>query len=126
MFANVSVMGLPLLEFDHRLKTNRWIVKRPIYLFADEKSMSAHTEMRSDLASIPKLIRTLFPIDGRHVRAAILHDAMYRWYSPFNRAEADWLFYTMMMQDGVPRWRAELMYQGVRAGGWMTWNRYHK
>ncbi len=62
----------------------------------------------------------------------ILHDAAYCSVPPeviaaeaeaprWTRKDADDLFYSMLVADGTPRWRALLAYWGVRIGGGRAW-----
>ncbi len=80
---------------------------------------------RTDLASIPRLARSLIPQNGRHRRAAVVHDYIYREAGrhTWTRKEADKCFLEAMKVDGVPKLRALTMYSAVRIGGWRTWNK---
>lgn len=79
----------------------------------------------TDLASMPWAIRWLLPVNDRHRPAAVLHDFMYRDQKT-TRAEADALFYVAMEECGVPRWKRDLIYAGVRTGGWAAWKSNQK
>lgn len=73
---------------------------------------------RTNFASIKPLryIPWLYVIlDGYGNRAAALHDYLYTGVLP--RKDADEVFYRALQADGVPKWRAWLMYAGVRAFG---------
>lgn len=75
----------------------------------------------TDLASIPRLLRALFDINGASRKAAVLHDFLY-CIQYTTRAEADALFLEALEASGVgwaTRWS---MYLGVRSGGWMYWH----
>lgn len=95
----------------------------------------------TDFASIPKIFTPLLPRTGRHNRAAVGHDYLYRiavgivpscdlhvsqaecdrnlppWLS---RKEADRIFLRMMRELEVPEWRARAMYLGVRVADWLN------
>lgn len=74
----------------------------------------------TDLASIPRLLRALFDINGASRMAAVLHDFLY-CIQYTTRAEADALFLEALEACGVgwaTRWS---MYLGVRSGGWVYW-----
>lgn len=79
----------------------------------------------SDLASVPQVLQSLAPKFGRHNRAALIHDWLYRNggrpsdYSSMRlgRAACDRIFLDVMKADGVGallRWR---MWFGVRIAG---------
>lgn len=83
----------------------------------------------TDLASIPRwlpLARVL--LRGHARRAAVLHDAAYRYGAPLarNRLKADRLMLEAMKAQETGRIRRALIYGGVRAGSWWTWNRYRR
>lgn len=55
-------------------------------------------------------------------RAAALHDWLYR-ARIMPRAPADAVFRRALRADGIARWRAALMWAGVRVGGGWAWRR---
>ena len=78
----------------------------------------------SDGASVPRFFwRAVFPPgDAAALRAAILHDWIYREQPEgWTRADADNLFYEVLVGDGVPKRRALLAYWGVRLFGRSSW-----
>lgn len=79
---------------------------------------------RCDLASIPGPLLWLFGPNGRHQRAALFHDAGYQTQPTAIRSTIDQVFRAIMLDDGVPRWKAELMYVAVRLFGRSAWDRY--
>ncbi|PCI54134.1 MAG: hypothetical protein COB36_10610 [Alphaproteobacteria bacterium] len=79
----------------------------------------------TDLASIPRPLRLLYPVHGAHTRAAVIHDYLYHTKEidddPITRKEADQIFYEAMRWLGV-RWsKAKTIYFAVRIGGWASW-----
>ena len=78
----------------------------------------------SDGASVPRFFwRIVFPPgDTKALRAAFLHDWIYRTHPEgWSRAAADNLFRKVLAADGVPRTSAELAYLGVRLFGGGAW-----
>jgi hypothetical protein len=89
---------------------------------------------QTDGASIPRPLWPMIggPYEGRHRDGALLHDDAYAeapaaeagfWtadLSPERRA-ADVMLYQASVVRGTPRWRAWLIYQGVRIGGAFAW-----
>ena len=78
----------------------------------------------SDGASVPRFFwRLVFPPgDSQALRAAIIHDYIYRKQPEgWGREEADRLFCDILVADGVPKWRARLAYRGVRLFGERSW-----
>lgn len=79
---------------------------------------------RSDGASVPRFFwRLVFPPgEPAALRAAVIHDYIYRNRpARWSRRRADKLFLALMIQDGVPVWRAYLAWAGVRIGGHWAW-----
>lgn len=80
----------------------------------------------TDLASIPRLMRPFFDRTGKSMKAAVLHDYLYCTSFTrvtLTRARADYLFLEALKAcevNLVERWA---MYAGVRAGGWVYWNK---
>lgn len=90
--------------------------------------LSVPAGFRSDGASVPRFFwRLVFPPgDALALRAAILHDFIYRTRPErWSRDEADRLFLAVMILDGVPVWRAYLAWAGVRIGGGHAWRCDH-
>ena len=81
----------------------------------------------TDFASIPVFVRLFLPKLGRYNKAAVIHDAIYQniVYTyvnyKFTRKDADIIFHDGMRDLGVAKWRINIMYWGVRIGGWMAW-----
>ena len=74
-----------------------------------------------DGASVPRL---LWPIAGRWGRfsgAALIHDWIYTVKDPYSRNEADAVFFDLMIEDGVGRIRANVMWTAVRVYGGSVW-----
>lgn len=80
---------------------------------------------QTDLASIPKVLRSLISKDGRHIIAAVIHDLLYRLKAkrPFkmSRKFADAVFKNVMQQTYVNAFIYNTMWLGVRSGGWASW-----
>lgn len=99
-------------------KPREWILRKPI----EYQGVYVRVGFRFDGASIPVGLRWLFPHGGKKFFAACLHDYLYR--NQFgSREEADKMFYRAMIDNGVPKWEAITLYRGVRAGGWLSWER---
>lgn len=85
---------------------------------------------RTDLASIPRLAWSLLPPDGPWLKAAVIHDALYRTQGelerlghpqPFTRKEADKILREAMGVLGVAGWKRAVIYRAVRLGGRGGW-----
>lgn len=74
----------------------------------------------TDLASVPRLPVAFFLAGGLAHAAAVVHDWLYTTHQT-DRATADSVFREACQACGVSRWRAYLMWLGVRAGGAGSW-----
>ncbi len=87
-----------------------------------------------DGASVPQWAWSISGLrpDGLIRAAALLHDALYRyggempsgWTTPkrsFTRKEADTIFYDVMRQAGISKWRAYVAYKAVRMAAGRNW-----
>ncbi|MNC39249.1 hypothetical protein D3C75_878980 [compost metagenome] len=100
-----------------------WVVLRALtYTAASGRSYIVPRGFVTDLASIPRLLRPALDQNGASRRPAVLHDALYCRKST-TRQQADDLFYEALRAEGVGHLTALLMYAGVRAGGWLYWNK---
>lgn len=86
-------------------------------------SMSVPDGFRCDLASVPGWLLWLFGPNGRHQRAALFHDAGYRYKPVAHRSTIDEIFRAIMLYDGVAPWKAWLLWAGVRLAGRSAWRR---
>lgn len=89
----------------------------------------------TDLASVPRLAWALFPPDGPWLKAAVVHDFLYRskgtcWLDgfngrtrarPYSRAEADGVFREAMGVLGVGALARGVIWSAVRLGGANSW-----
>ena len=78
----------------------------------------------SDGASVPRFFwRVVFPPgDTRALRAAFLHDYIYRTHpAGWTKSAADELFRKLLIEDGVSRNSANMAYWGVRLFGGSAW-----
>lgn len=72
----------------------------------------------TDLASIPKIAWPIMaPAHSSLIRPAIVHDWFYRKTCDFTRFETDLIFYHMLRNEGVSKFRASIMYYAVRLFG---------
>jgi hypothetical protein len=79
---------------------------------------------RYDGASIPPLAwqLTYTPFHPKMMLPAGVHDYFYRM-PIIDRATADSLLYSMLLDNGVSKEKAEIMYRAVRFGGRGSWQK---
>ncbi|WP_372830986.1 DUF1353 domain-containing protein [Pontibacterium sp.] len=100
-----------------------WVLREQLVYRSHEQCrvVNAHKGFICDLASIPRIFRPVFPVHGKHTRAAVIHDWLYR-NKLGKRKEADLIFLEAMEELGVSRFKRYTMYAAVRAGGWTYWS----
>lgn len=95
-----------------------------LQIFWQNRKITVPIGFESDGASVPRAFwRLVFPkIDEKAIRGAIAHDWLYRTHPEgWTKAEADRMFYDLMLEDGTPKWRAFLAYKGVEYFGGRAW-----
>lgn len=80
---------------------------------------------RTDFASVPQIFWNILPPWGKYGKAAVLHDFLYK-KQEFNRKFCDDLLLEAMTALDVPAWKRNLIYWGVRLGGFVAWNEHTK
>lgn len=75
-------------------------------------------------ASIPVIAQliTYTPFHPKIMAAALIHDYLYQSHE-VSRVWADSIFYCLLIDNGVPKSKAEIMFQGVRLGGAAHYNK---
>lgn len=79
----------------------------------------------SDGASTPRALWVVLPPFGTYWMAAFLHDYLYR-NSTFPRSKCDAILKEAMERLGVNWFRRNIIWLGVRVGGWLPYNSYKK
>lgn len=110
------------------LNGDKWALKEPlVYEFTDDADRTqiyvVPAGFVTDLASIPRILRPIFPVNDEHRPAAALHDYLYA-SGEVPRNYADRLFLVAMRDIGVTGWKRLLLWGGVRIGGWVPWRRW--
>lgn len=94
--------------------------------------------MLTDLASIPKAIRWLVPKVGMDAQASVVHDRGYRdgfvrirvgeaeRTVAVSRGVIDSMYLQAMRALKTKKRRRVVIYAGVKAFGWIVWNKYRK
>lgn len=81
-----------------------------------------------DLASVPKIFRSISTPWNQSARAGVLHDCGYRWYEIWKlpRYTMDHIYKGALRADGVSRFRAWVQKTAVRMGAGGAWDRWRK
>ena len=104
-----------------------WLLGRPL-IWSDSVygTIMAPSGFRTDLASIPRVVRNLpfLDVDGQSRRPAVLHDYLYSSRTGFRlgRDFADRFLYTALLAEGTTKATAWAFWAGVRMGGSSHWD----
>ena len=80
----------------------------------------------TDFGSVPKIFWNIIsPWDRQCLVAFITHDYLY-FKGNVTREEADDILYELIRAYGGGWFKAQAIYRGVRAGGWVAWNEHRK
>jgi hypothetical protein len=100
----------------------QWILCTPLVYQSDVagETFTVPAGFQTDLASVPRL-PFVFLLAGDSARkASVVHDFLYTTH-PVARNVADAVLKEASLLTGVPKWRAWLMWAGVRLGGASHW-----
>lgn len=106
-----------------------WELKAPLQYRSDLTGdlFTVPAGFKTDFASVPRVPIAFLLCGDTASRAATLHDWLYtadaagRHPVP-NRATADALLKEAALAEGVPAWRAWMLWAGVRLGGASHWD----
>jgi hypothetical protein len=99
-----------------------WIVKEPLRYRSDvaERIIVVPAGFRTDLASVPRLPFIYLLMGNTSTAAAVIHDFLYSKHL-VKRRVADAVLREASKAIGVPWWRRNLMWIGVRVFGGSHW-----
>lgn len=80
---------------------------------------------QTDFGSVPQCLWGIISPIGLATRAYVLHDYLYATQTRSRLKSDNVLFEAMGVLD-VPGWDRSLVYAGVRAGGWIAWNKHKR
>mgnify|MGYP005856953373 CR=1 FL=1 len=119
----MTFLLLPDLGFKGK---SDWVLKSPLIYNSEmiDMTIAVPTGFVTDLASIPRLFRSLIPVNGSHRAPAIVHDYLYAVGGKFRgveikRKDADKIFKEAMKIAGVGWFKRQTMYGAVRGFGWI-------
>jgi hypothetical protein len=101
----------------------KWILVQDLLYVSDVAKclITVPAGFQTDLASVPRL-PLVFLLAGDCAReAAVVHDYLYSTHE-VDRATADAVLLEASAATGVPWWRRQLMWAGVRLGGAGHWD----
>ncbi len=106
------------------IEPDEWVVLGPL-VWDDGDEITVPRGFITDLASVPRALRALPGLNpnGPSRAAGVLHDYLYCAHTLDTREAADALFRKALRSLGVGPVTARVYWLGVRAGGWLYWNK---
>ena len=86
------------------------------YLDPDHGLIEVPAGFETDFASVPRWPLTFALLGSYGHAAAVIHDWLYTT-GELSRPDADRVFHEALRSSGIARWRAWLMWAGVRVSG---------
>ncbi|WP_028856649.1 DUF1353 domain-containing protein [Psychrilyobacter atlanticus] len=120
---NISIFGIielkPYKLGFETIKTVRLIV--------DSERFYILKGLKTDLGSIPKPLRIIFPRYGLETTGYVIHDYGYR-VQPKNTNRKFWdnVLLQILKDQGIKYYKRYSIYWGLRSFGWVAWNKNKK
>lgn len=89
---------------------------RPINVIVYKYRIDILEGFTTDFASMPKIAWSIVGCPTDYALPSAVHDALYR-SRLLSRKEADYIFFMLLIEEGVSKPLARSMYLSVRAGG---------
>lgn len=100
-----------------------WELTEPLVYESAHGTFTVPVGFRTDFASVPRAPIAWWFCGGNGEAAAVVHDWLYK-VGITSKDVADRVFYTALRDMGVSPFKASVMYQAVRIGGWPPWTKY--
>jgi hypothetical protein len=130
----MSFIGLPLRLEMLATRKATWRVMSAYTYKGDEFSVAVPAAWVTDLTSIPWWIPFLRR-EGNHTPASVVHDVVYAKGTVTKDGQAEEVdrlfadkevYFRAMEVRNTPPLRRNVIYWGVRLGGWYSWGRYRR
>lgn len=115
----------PLMRMDN---PKIWELREPLLYFSDVvgRVVEVPTRFKTDLESMTRWLPILYAwLASVANLAAIVHDWLY-YSAVTDRETADLILLEAMVVSKVNGVKRQLIYWGVRIGGWKAWNDHRK
>lgn len=119
-------MGRFINELQVTPKSNGYVWRLAahlVWISEDGRYIDVPKGFETNFASVPRIFWSLLAPIGPYVKAAVIHDYLYR-KQVFSRSRADSYFFEAMKDSGTNWAQRQIIWQQVRAFGWFAWNRY--
>jgi hypothetical protein len=96
--------------------TDLWQFARDMIVTFPGGQHTVPAGFKTDGASIPRFFWRVIghPMTSKYAKAAGVHDYLYVYHpAGSSKAHADQVFFHVLIDEGVPEWRAKIMYRAV-------------
>lgn len=117
-------MGMIPVFHDSSQSPNCWVISSELLVINQTTGFRINIPagFTYDLASVPWAFTRILPkAHPLMFKAATVHDYLY-WKHIGTKEEADNIFYEIMVQEGMPLWKAKAAYQAVNLFGQSAWD----
>ena len=127
-----QIIEYPFMKY-HNLSKNieieyvgkrKWKVVNDFEFFIDRTNSTIviPKSFKTDKASIPRAVFTLFPRSVMYDFASIVHDYLYS-KGAFTRKTCDLIFRDLLCLAETPKYKQDIMYSAVRLGGYFAYRK---
>jgi len=124
-FQFISTLDLQEYMLNGLSVPDEWVVDQPLIALRNGEKIIVPRGYITDLASIPRVFRNVFNVNGPLRAPAVLHDWLYS-SQRFTRAQSDAIFLEAMEARGIDTAERYAVYAAVRSFGWAYWNKREK
>lgn len=107
-----------------KMSKDKWRLTEPLMYHSEllGKTVVVPGDFVTDFASVPRLPFAYLMTGGKANAASVVHDWLYSSHM-FDRATSDAVFKEAIEAEGHGWITANLMWLGVRIGGWAVWSK---
>jgi hypothetical protein len=103
-------------------KRNKWQVVEDYTVRVLSEDLLIPKGFKTDLASVPRILWSVFPPFGKYNTAAVVHDYLYKT-KRYSRQDSDVIFLETMRLSKVGLIQRHLFFYAVRMFGWFAYNK---
>ena len=113
------------------LGEDHWRLLRPLKYQTDlltylQRIITVPGGFETDLESVPRWLTLAYAVlYGTAHKASVVHDWLYTG-GLYDREKDDAILYEAILATGQPRWKAWMIWSGVRMGGWVAWDAHQR
>lgn len=95
-----------------QLDGRTWELLSPLIYRTRDERITVPAEFKTDLTSVPRILRSFVPVVGKYTRSAVLHDYLYIY--GYSRRDADRIMLEAMKSEDVNILERYIIYFALR------------